>query len=124
VGRDRKIDPATRDYVRAGGARATTTSIQPRVYHAVTGKRNRWAGDPNQGSELYTLTTKRLGPAFKSEAIDGLAVALEPFVSQGLARDLRITVEIDANGRALIEGSLTDVQAGPIDLSDLTPFQE
>jgi Mu-like prophage protein gp46 len=124
-GRSRKIDPVTRDYVANGkGGRTTTTTIETSIYHAFTGRRGTWPGDADHGSDVWRLAKDRLTDDIASKAENALAVAAQPFLDEGLARSFDVRAERDpANGRLLIETIIVDAQAGPIDVSDLTPFR-
>lgn len=122
--KSRVIDPLTRDYVRSGGGRATTTTIATSLYHAIRARRGAWIGDPDRGSYVWRLARRGLGPGFRAEADNTMREALQPFIDEGLARDLQLAIDISTPRRALIEGSIVDVQAGAIDLSDVTRFEE
>lgn len=123
-GRSRVIDPKTKDYVSDGkGGRQTTTTVQTSLYHAITGERDRWPGDPEHGSNLWRLARDRLTQDAPQRAENELRVAVQPFLDEGLIRSFEVRAERDAiNGRLLIETTTVDAQNGPIDLSDVVPF--
>lgn len=125
AGYDRKLDPLTGDYVDAtGGEYAEVLTIETALYHQLRTELRRWWGDPRAGSDLHLAKHKGAsleGARFSDNAI---RQALQPFVDDGLAADLQITVEADERGRLIIDASITDIQHGLIDLAPLAPIGE
>lgn len=122
-GRDRKIDPVTRDYVKNGrGGYETTTTIATKVYHQLKGKRGTWWGDPDAGSDCHLIPQKGAGVGGIVFAKNAIRTALQRFVDQGLARDIEVEATSTASGRIVPRSSITDIQAGKIDTTGLTPF--
>lgn len=114
--RSRVIDPVTRDYVRAGGTRATTTTIATSLYHAFNTERGTWPGDPDRGCAMRRLARGNLGPGIQAEARNELEQAAAPFLAEGIARDFRAVVEVQ--GRRLVyETSIVDVRAGRLTMT-------
>lgn len=123
-GYDRKLDPVTGDYIDDGaGGWEYVDTIETEVIHAVKDRRNQWDGDPSAGSDIHTLETANLGERDRLLAKRIMEVALQPFVDDGRARNLRVSVEInDEFNRFEVSASMTDVQNGGADLSILTPL--
>lgn len=125
-GRDRRIDALTGDYIKAaGGEYETTTTIEPAVYHQLKTERGRWCGDLSAGSDLYLVRTRGLNRGAVVFAQNAVRLALQPFVEQRLAKDLRVTAEGTETGRLVMETAITDVQGGvPITFTDIAPVGE
>lgn len=123
-GIDRKLDPATGDYIETDeGGWEETSTMETALYHQFNGEFNAWAGDAEAGCELYLLQRGRNSQAEAERAGDALNVAVRPFINLGLVEDLRIEIDREANaGRWAITTSLRDVQYGSIDLNPLLPF--
>lgn len=117
AGYDRKIDPVTGDYVdEEGGEYAETLTIATALYHQVRGERNRWWGDPQAGSDLHLVRHQGAGVAGKVFAENAIRTAAQPFIDSGEAADLEVAVDATANGRVVLEASITDVQFGRVEL--------
>lgn len=125
AGRSRVIDPLTRDYVVDGkGGRKTTRTVQTSLYHAFQGRRGRWPGDDNHGSDIWRLVRERLTADSPARAENAMRVAAQPFLDEGLLRSFEARAEREPiTGRLLIETAAVDAQTGPIDISDIVPFE-
>lgn len=120
-GRDRKLGPDG-DYLPDGkGSYQTTTDLSTAVRHQLQGERNRWVGDPDAGSLLYTLERARNSAATSQKAQDIVKQAMQPFLDLGLATKLETIVDRDVGGRFGLSSTLHDLQHGEIDISDLLP---
>lgn len=118
LGLDRRIDPVTRDYVDDGaGGYEETTTLETAVIHQVLDEYGRDPGDPLAGSRIHELARGLNGERDRGAARNAVAVALQPLVTAGLARGLRIELE-QRGTRLLLQSSLTDVNAGG-DVEDL-----
>lgn len=111
-GSDRRIDPVTRDYVDdgAGGYKETQT-LETAVVHQVLDEYGADPGDELAGSTIHLLPRRSNGVLTKAEARNAAAVALQPLITAGFARNLRVVVE-QAGTRLLVETQITDVNAG------------
>ena len=117
-GYDRRIDPITRDYVDDGaGGCEETQSLETAVVHQILTEYGGDPGDGYAGSKVHLLARGLNGVPARAGARNAVAVALQPLVSAGLARDLRINIE-QAGTRLLVETSITDANAGA-DVEDL-----
>lgn len=114
--RSRVIDPLTRDYVRAGGGRAYTTTIATSFYHAFNTERGTWPGDPDRGCGIRRLARGNLGPGVTAEARNELEQAVAPFLAEGIARDFRAMVEIQGR-RLAYETSIVDTRGGRLSVA-------
>ncbi len=122
---DRRINPLTGDYVMDGAKYEYTSTIETGCYHQCKGQRNRWPGDPNAGSDLYLIPTKGLTRSTVVFAEDAIRRALQPFIDSGDATDLQIETEVEPTfGRLILQSSITDVQAGQLNLTDIAPVGE
>ncbi len=125
AGYDRLIDPTTGDYVDAdGGEYEETKTIATAVYHQLKTERGRWWGDADAGSDLYLIRQKGLTRSTVVFAEDAIRTALQPFVDNGQATDVQVAASADAFGKLAIEASITDLQGGRIDVSDIAPVGE
>lgn len=123
AGRDRKLNPITGDYVQDGaGGYEYTTTIATKVYHQLRTRRGSWWGDPDAGSDLYLVTDRGLSQDSVVFAKNAVRTALQRFVDLGLAKDVAVEAQADARGRLTLQSTITDIQAGELDVSDLTPF--
>ena len=122
--RGRVLDPITRDYVREGGSRRYTTTIAPKLYHAFRAHRGLWVGDPDRGCNFWRLARGTIHRGTRAEAENELRNAVQPFLSEGLARDFTCRVDLSEHRRIVTESSIVDTQAGAVDLADLTRFVE
>ena len=89
-----RLDPTKKDYVlTANGTSVPSDRVEESVYFALTIPQNRWLyGDPNQGSQLYSLNNvKRTNSieqqisGFANDAID------RQVISTGKASAARVT---------------------------------
>ena len=121
AGRSRVIDPITRDYVTDGkGGRKTTLTAATSLYHAFQGRRDKWGGDPDHGSDVWRLARDRLTADAAQRAENAMRIAAQPFLDEGMIRSFEVRADREpATGRILIETAAVDAQAGPIDLSDV-----
>lgn len=119
-GLNRRIDPATGDYIRDGrGGHETTPTIETGVYHQIRGKRRLWIGDPDAGSDLYLLPRRNLDRGAVVFADDAIRRAVQPFVDAGEATAVETALQAEKTGRLAGAASITDVQAGDIDITDI-----
>lgn len=113
---DRRIDPVTLDYVDDGqGGWEMTDTIETQLHHQLHTEKNSWPADPQSGSEVHLVPRK----ADEDTMLQRLAAhqaALDVFVKDGVAADLKLELTEDDVGRPVIVGSLRDVQRGTIDL--------
>jgi len=123
AGRDRRIDPKTKDYiVDDNGFRETTRTAITSIYHQLLGEKNQWAGDPDAGSEFFLLERAK-NPIDSPRVIrDIIGRALQPIVDEG-----RITLATFEQERLIdrvnTEVTTEDIQTGEtLDLVDLLPF--
>jgi phage gp46-like protein len=125
-GRSRVIDPKTRDYVSDGkGGRVTTTTVQTSLYHAFQGRRDKWGGDPEHGSDLWRFTRDRLTQDAPARAENAIRVAAQPFLDEGLLRSFEARAERDPDsGRLLIATEAVDATSGPLNVDDIVAFAE
>ncbi len=123
-GRDRILDPISRDYVADGkGGYQKTTTLRTAIHHQLLDELGNWVGDPEAGSTLHEFGRAKNSEAQALRAAEAVRVALQRFVDQGLAKDLDVTVERSVEGRWVIRSSITDIQHNEtIDLSDLLSF--
>jgi phage gp46-like protein len=120
---DRVLSPLTLDYVPDGrGAWQTTPTIATAIHHQLRSERNGWCLDPDAGSDLHTLARLRLTEGVALRAGDTIRAALKPLVEEGRAADVAIRAERQPGGLLALEGTVRDVQHGPIDLEPLLPF--
>lgn len=111
-GNDRRIDPVTRDYVDDGaGGYAETQSLETAVVHQVLTEYGSDPGDELAGSTIHELPKRSNGIPTKAEARNAGAVAIQPLITAGFARNLRVVVEHDGT-RLLLETQITDANAG------------
>lgn len=124
--RSRVIDPITRDYVQEGGGRKYTRTIATKLHHAVRAHRGEWTGDPDRGSTYHLIARGNIDKTTAARAENALKLAVQPFVDEGLAKDLEVQVDVGdgAAGRVFAETAITDTQAGTIDLVDVVRFTE
>jgi len=124
-GLDRILDPASQDYVDGeNGEFGETPTIASGCYHQLTGQRNTWPGDPDAGSDLPLVLTRNLDRSTVVFAQDAIRRALQPFVDAGEATDIEVAARANSTGRLILESSITDVQSGRIDLTDIAPIGE
>jgi phage gp46-like protein len=117
-GSDRRIDPVTRDYIDDGaGGYLETLSLETAVVHQVLDEYGADPGDELAGSTIHLLPKRSNGVPTRAEARNAAAVALQPLITAGLARNARVIVEQDGT-RLLVETQITDVNAGA-DVEDL-----
>lgn len=122
AGKDRILDPETGDYVSDGkGGLQTTTDLRTAVWHQVAGKRTKWVGDPDAGSDLYTF--ERVGNSEDTAiaAKDAMARCLQPFIESGRGADLVVDTDRAPLGRLTVVASMKDVSHGQIDVAPFTP---
>lgn len=120
-GRDRVLDPISRDYVRDdNGSWKTTRTIATGIYHQLLGRRNQWWGDFAAGSDLYLMEQESNSPGSLELHIERVRSAIRPFEEQGLARDLEVEGERDTRHRQTTRSQVVDVQSGTE--IDLAPF--
>lgn len=124
AGRNRVIDPKTKDYVVDGkGGYKYTRDLSTCVYYQMQSDKEKWVGDPDAGNLLWQL--RRHGVNDNTIAKTTLAVssALQRFVDKGLATDLLVEAQKDpVKGRVDWIASLRDIQFGELDLTPLLPF--
>lgn len=123
AGRDRLIDPVTRDYIKdANGGYKTTNTIGTQIYHQLAGKRNHWCLDGDAGSDLHEGKhhgTGEDGIAFHEDAVK---TALARFIENGQARDLQVEVTAQGN-RVSVDASIIDIQGAEVAVEGVTPFE-
>jgi phage gp46-like protein len=123
AGRDRIIDPATKDYVKnSTGGYATTTTIGTQIYHQMSTKLGHWWGDPTAGSNLHLVTQYGAAEDGRVFATNAVKTSLSRFVSEGLARDLRVEA-VAINNRISVSSSAVDIQGAQVGVSGVTPFE-
>ena len=124
AGRDRVINPITRDYVRdeATGTSKTTRNASTSIYHQAATRLGQWWGDPKAGSLLYQL--ERAKSLLRTPVIirDIFSQFLQPLIDKGAItppsfESLRRVDRIDT------EATVLDLQSGEeLKLSDLLPY--
>ena len=123
AGRDRIIDPKTRDYVKnSTGGYETTDTIGTKLYHQLAGKRGHYWGDKDHGSDLHQVKehgSGELGLAFAENAVK---TATARMVEDGEARDLRVEATA-VDGRVSVDASIVDIQGAEVAVEGLTPFE-
>lgn len=124
AGRSRAIDPKTRDYISDGkGGRVMTTTVTTSLYHAFQGRRDKWGGDPEHGSDLWRIGRDRLTVDAPQRAENALRVAAQPFLDEGLLRSFEVSAERDAeHGRLIVATDAVDAQSGPLNVDDIVAF--
>lgn len=123
AGKDRRIDPVTRDYIAddAGGWEYTRTAATA-IYHQVQGELDRWAGDPERGSRFYTLARAKSSLRTPQVVVDIARQALEPLVAEGRITEPEVEIERDRD-RIRMQVVVTDLSTGEeLDLTELLPF--
>lgn len=120
-GLNRRLDPATGDYIRDGkGGHEKTGTIETGVYHQIRGKRSHWIGDIDAGSDLYLVPRRNLDRGALTFTEGAIVRALQPFVDAGQATDVSVALHAEKGGRIVIDdASITDTQAGDVDFSDI-----
>jgi len=109
-GLDRLLDPATRDYQDDGlGGYVETTTLEPQIYHQLTGRLNQWAADPDAGCDLY-LVPPKANDANIREREAAMQHALQPFIREGAADQLHTKVVRELLNRLGLEAELNDLQ--------------
>lgn len=122
---DRTLDPQTGDYQDAdNGEYLETPTIASGCFHQLTGQRNTWGGDPEAGSDVPLIIQRGLDRDAVVFGQDAIRRALKVFVDAGEATDIQVAARALASGRLILESSITDVQSGPIDLTDIAPIGE
>lgn len=123
AGKDRLIDPVTKDYIKAsGGSYKTTRTIGTQVYHQLAGKRGHWWGDHTAGSDLHEVKHHGTGADGIAFAENAGKTALARFVRDGLARDLRVEAAAN-NNRIKVDASIVDIQGAEVAVTGVTPFE-
>lgn len=123
AGRDRIIDPATRDYVKnSTGGYETTDTIGTKFYHQIAGKRGHYWGDRNHGSDLHHVKDHGSGEVGLAFAENAVKTACAKLIEDGEARDLRV-VATAVNGRVSVDASIVDIQGAEVAVDGVTPFQ-
>ncbi len=123
AGRDRQIDPATKDYIRDefGEALTTRTAITS-IYHQIAGELGQWVGDPEAGSEFFQLKRAK-NPVTSPRVIsDILNRALAVLVNAG---DITEPAFEQVRSIDRVDSSVftEDIQEGErLDHVDLLPF--
>lgn len=121
-GKDRVIDPITKDYVDDGvGGCLETETQETAVYHQLTGHLGRWPGDAKAGALLFTLQRENDTDETEHRAVDYTTSALQPLVDVG--RILNVQVETDRNerGELVVTSSEDDAVFGPLPPLPLSP---
>lgn len=124
-GLDRKFDHFIGDYVDDGeGGYTETITVETAAYLQITIERDDWLVDATRGSDVHLLPQRNADAATVLAAQKTLQSALQRLVDAGLAKDLFVEVAIQDNlpGRLCGITEITDVQAGPIDLSEVVGF--
>jgi phage gp46-like protein len=113
AGRDRIIDPVTKDYVRDdNGNCETETDGRTSVYHQLTDEKDTWWGDPDAGSDLHKLARAKNGEVALARAADITRAALEPLEEAGVIDQVEVQVERDQANRLVIASQQRSVQSG------------
>jgi hypothetical protein len=123
AGRDRQIDPLTKDYIRDefGEALTTRTAITS-IYHQIVGELGQWVGDPDAGSEFFQLKRAK-NPLTSPQIIRDITNrALAILVNAGdiTEPDFEQVRSIDRVDSSVFT---EDLQSGELlDIVDLLPF--
>lgn len=122
---NRKIDPATRDYVEDPdtGGTATTRNSLTVIYHQVKTRLGQWWGDPLAGSRLFEL--ERAKSLIRTPIVtqDMFSEALAPLVADGRHTEPAFESERGTD-RINTKIVATDLQSGEeLELTDLLPFE-
>lgn len=122
-GLDRRIDPATRDYISDGsGGYEKTRTAETAVYHQMRGNLGQWALDPDAGGRLYELARAKSGLRTPVIVADMLEELLKPLVREGLIGDPTIIVERELD-RIADETTVVDLTSGEqLPLVSLIPY--
>jgi len=104
-----QIDPTTRDYgVTDVGNLARTPSHRNAVLIALVTEKGSVPGEPEMGSELYTLTASKQTAELVTRAIDLTRTALRPLETEEIITVLDVGAELGA-GQLRLQ---VDYQAG------------
>lgn len=126
MGLDRRIDPATGDYIDDGaGGDEDTDSVETAAYHQIKTERGEWWADPDKGSDLHLVP--RLSVTQALELLPAtLESALQALVDAGLARSQRVEVAAHPTVPNRIIGitEIVDIQRGPVDLATVAGLAE
>lgn len=129
MARDRKLDPTTGDYIPDGaGGWEYVDTIESEVHHRLRDQRDRFAGDPQHGSDLHLLKKGHLDERTRIRAKAYAEVALQPVLDGGRGANLRVDARIEksdpdpAKRGVVVETQLTDVTNGAADVSNVTPL--
>ncbi|MEM9488098.1 MAG: hypothetical protein AAGC55_03080, partial [Myxococcota bacterium] len=93
TGRDRRIDPRTRDYVSDGqGGVETAAPAASAIYHAIATQRGSVIIDPSAGCRLADLKVSTADAA--PLAVHVVELALQPLVTDGQIRDVSVSAAL------------------------------
>jgi hypothetical protein len=109
------------DFIDADGDWLETSDLQPLARHQILDNRGLFFADPDAGSEIY-LIPRKANFATMVRMEDAWRSALGVFIALGLAEDLVIETDEDQRGRFVTTGSITDRNAGTVDLTALLSF--
>lgn len=123
-GRQRRIDPVTRDYVADdAGSYETTTTAETALYLQISVHRGKWWGDAEAGSRLHELAQAKLFANSTQQKIrDIVTEAVRPLLELGYVRDLQFRQERQGT-RIVTAATATDAQSGErLTLAEILPF--
>jgi phage gp46-like protein len=125
AGKDRKLDPATGDYIPDGrGGWQYVTTIESEVMHRLRDQADKFRGDPAHGSNLYRIPLEgHLDEVTRLRARRYAEVALQPIVDAGRGARLRTTAVINRDAqppRIDVDTTIADVQSALADVSSVT----
>lgn len=125
AGRNRRIDPLTKDYV-ADGSGSYTYDDDPRtvIYGQVMTRKGQWWGNPEAGSRLWELARAKSHSVRAPQTVrDVWSELLRPLVERGRIEEgpeVSATRTID---RIDLTVTVRDPQTGdPVELTDLLPL--
>ena len=123
AGRDREIDPLTKDYVDDGaGGYENTTTVRTAGYHQLTTERDQWWADRNVGSDLHLAPQLTASATALQFIEDSVRAALQALIDAGLAREQNVIVQPDKRipDRMLVLADLLDQNSTIVDLTEVT----
>lgn len=107
------------DFIDDGhGDWVETASIEPLCRYQLKDQRGLFFADPDAGSDVY-LIPKKANRATLLRLSDAWRDALNVLVALGLSEDLVIDIDVDQVNRFIIDASMTDRNAGVVDLTPL-----
>lgn len=123
AGRDRIIDPVTKDYVKnSAGGYKTTRTIGTKAYHQLMGHRGQDWSDEDAGSDLHEAKHHGAGAEGVAFVEDAIKVGLSRLIREGLAHSLKVEA-VAVDGRIEWDASAVDIQGAEVAIEGVTPFE-